>query len=60
MAVCIGGIGSIAGAAAGGLLIGFVDLLSGTYLSVSYKYVAVIVAFLLVVSLRPKGLFGGK
>lgn len=60
MAVCIGGIGSIAGAAAGGLLIGFADLLSGTYLSVSYKYVAVILVFLLVVSLKPKGLFGGK
>lgn len=58
IAVCLGGIGSIGGAFIGGLLMGFIDLLTGTYLSVSYKYLAVCVIFMLIVSFRPKGLFG--
>lgn len=58
IAVCLGGFGSIGGAFVGGLIMGMVDLFTGTYLSVSYKYLAVCVIFMLIVSFRPKGLFG--
>lgn len=58
IAVCLGGFGSIGGAFIGGLIMGLVDLFTGTYLSVSYKYLAVCVIFMLIVSFRPKGLFG--
>ncbi len=58
IAVCLGGFGSIFGAYVGGAIMGLVDLFTGTYLSVSYKYLAVMVIFMLIVSFRPKGLFG--
>jgi branched-chain amino acid transport system permease protein len=58
IAVCLGGFGSIGGAFVGGLIMGFVDLFTGTYLSVAFKYLAVSVMFMLIVSFRPKGLFG--
>lgn len=58
IAVCLGGFGSIGGAFVGGLIMGLVDMFTGTYLSVSYKYLAVCVIFMLIVSFKPKGLFG--
>lgn len=58
IAVCLGGFGSIGGAFVGGLIMGMVDLFTGTYLSVAYKYLAVMLIFILIVSFRPKGLFG--
>lgn len=58
IAVCIGGFGSIIGAFLGGLMMGLVDLLIGTYFSISYKYLAICVLFIIIVSLKPKGLFG--
>lgn len=58
IAVCLGGFGSIGGAFVGGLIMGIIDLFTGTYLSVSYKYLAVSVIFMLIVTFRPKGLFG--
>lgn len=58
IAVCLGGFGSIGGAFVGGLIMGMIDLFTGTYLSVSYKYLAICVIFMLIVSFRPKGLFG--
>lgn len=58
IAVCLGGFGSIGGAFCGGMIMGLVDLFTGTYLSVSYKYLAVSVIFLLIVTFRPKGIFG--
>lgn len=58
IAVCLGGFGSIGGAFVGGMIMGLVDLFTGTYLSVSFKYLAVSVIFLLIVTFRPKGIFG--
>ncbi len=58
IAVCLGGFGSIGGAFLGGLIMGMIDLFTGTFLSVSYKYLAVCVIFMLIVSFKPKGLFG--
>ena len=57
-ACCIGGMGSIPGAVLGGILMGLVDSVVGTYLNVALKYVAVFALFILVVYKRPKGLFG--
>jgi branched-chain amino acid transport system permease protein len=58
IAVCLGGFGSIGGAFVGGIIMGLVDLFTGTYLSVSYKYLAVMLIFMLIVYFNPKGLFG--
>ncbi len=58
IAVCLGGFGSIGGAFIGGLIMGMIDLFTGTYLSVAYKYLAICVVFMLIVSFKPKGLFG--
>lgn len=58
VAVCIGGMGSIPGALIGGLIMGIIDSSFGVYFSVSLKYFAVFVAYLIIVTKRPKGLFG--
>jgi len=58
LAVAIGGFGSIPGAFVGGIIMGLVDTIIGTYLSPSFKYAAVCIAYVLIVSFRPKGLFG--
>ena len=56
--VVLGGLGSIAGAFWGGLLIGLVQQLSGLVLPAQLQNAAIFVVFLLVVLLRPQGLFG--
>lgn len=58
IAVALGGFGSIFGAYLGGILMGLVDVFAGVYFNTAFKYVAVCVLFMLVVSFRPKGLFG--
>lgn len=58
--VVIGGLGNINGVIPGGILIGVVEALSGYYLSVSWKEIIYFIIFLLVLSLRPAGLFGKK
>ena len=56
----LGGIGSIPGAIAGGLLLGVVELQAIWYLGASYRdLVAFLLLFLLLV-LRPHGLFGAQ
>lgn len=56
--VAMGGFGSIPGALLAALLIGLVESLSGFYIAPVFKYVAVFGLYLLVVMVRPKGLFG--
>lgn len=56
--VVLGGLGSIAGAFWGGLLIGLVQQLSTLVLPAQLQNAAIFVVFLLVVLLRPQGLFG--
>ena len=58
VACCIGGMGSIPGAVIGGVLMGIMDTVVGTYTNAALKYLAVFALFLLVVYKRPKGLFG--
>lgn len=57
-AAVVGGIGSIPGAAVGGLILGLVESFASVYISVTFKDA---IAFLLLVAIlliRPTGLFG--
>ena len=56
--VVLGGMGSILGAFWGGLLVGFVQQVSALVLSPQLQNAAIFVIFLLIVGLRPQGLFG--
>ena len=56
--VVLGGMGSLAGAFWGGLTIGLVQQLSSLVMSVQLQNFAIFVAFLLVILLRPQGLYG--
>lgn len=56
-AAIIGGLGSLPGALAGGLIIGIIEPLSGRYLPASVSKIAPYVVMLLVLILRPGGLF---
>lgn len=54
----LGGLGSIPGAIGGGLLLGLVEFLGASYLSSGYRDAYGLFAFLLILLLRPEGLFG--
>jgi branched-chain amino acid transport system permease protein len=56
--VALGGFGSIHGALAAALIIGLVEALAGFYIAPVFKYVAVFAIYLVVVMVRPRGLFG--
>ncbi|NTU97724.1 MAG: branched-chain amino acid ABC transporter permease [Chlorobiaceae bacterium] len=59
--ICVlGGLGSVIGAAVGGIVIGLVEAMSSAYLSTDWKDVVVFVLFLAILLLRPRGLFGRK
>ena len=56
--VVLGGMGSILGAFWGGLTVGFVQQCSTLVLPPQLQNAAIFVVFLLIVLLRPQGLFG--
>jgi branched-chain amino acid transport system permease protein len=58
--VVLGGMGSVAGALLGGLFIGVVESLCGLYLGESLGQIGIFGIFILVLLLRPSGLFGAR
>jgi branched-chain amino acid transport system permease protein len=54
----IGGLNSGFGVVAGGLILGITETMTGFYISTGYKDVPGLVLLLLVLSLKPSGLFG--
>ena len=57
-AAVLGGFGSIPGALVGGVIIGVIESLSGFYLPPGFKDVAAFIVLLVVLIVRPEGLFG--
>lgn len=56
--VIVGGLDSVLGALVGGLLVGLVEAWTGTYLGGEYKMLATFTLLVLVLMIRPYGLFG--
>ncbi len=59
-AAVVGGFGSLPGAIVGGLIIGIVEAVSGFYLPEGFKDIAPYIVVLLMLVLKPNGLFGEK
>jgi branched-chain amino acid transport system permease protein len=57
-AAVLGGFGSIPGAMVGGIIIGVTESLAGVYLPIGWKDVAAWIILILVLIIRPEGLFG--
>jgi branched-chain amino acid transport system permease protein len=57
-AAVLGGFGSILGALVGGLTIGLIEMFAGTYLPQGFKDVAAYIVLLVVLVIRPQGMFG--
>lgn len=56
--VVLGGLGSVAGAWAGGMIVGIVEAFAGYYINPELKQAVWFVIFLAVLVIRPTGLFG--
>jgi branched-chain amino acid transport system permease protein len=56
--VILGGLGSIPGAIVGGYILGLLEAMGGGYLSAAYKDVYAFGALIVILSLKPTGLFG--
>ena len=56
--VILGGLGSIPGAIVGGLILGLLEALGGGYISSAYKDVFGFGALVLILAIKPTGLFG--
>ncbi len=56
--VIVGGLDSVLGALVGGLLIGLIEALAGAYLGGEYKLLVTFIVLVMVLMIRPYGLFG--
>lgn len=56
--VALGGFGNIGGAFLAGIFVGLVENVGGFLIGPEFKYTLVFVLYLVVISIRPKGLFG--
>ena len=59
-AAVVGGFGSLPGAIVGGLVIGIVEAFAGFYLPEGFKDIAPYIVVLLMLTIKPNGLFGEK
>ena len=58
--VVLGGMGSVAGALIGGLVIGIVESLSSLFFGESLGQIGIFLLFIVVLLVRPSGLFGAR
>jgi len=58
--VVLGGMGSFAGALAGGFIIGVIESLGGLWLGESLGQIGIFVVFIAILLFRPQGLFGAR
>lgn len=58
--IVLGGLGSFFGALVGGLIVGVAESLGALYVDASIKQVVPFVLFILILLVRPNGLFGGR
>lgn len=58
VAVALGGFGSIPGSFIAGIIIGVVEFVTGLLIAPAFKYAFVFIIYLLVVFIRPQGLWG--
>ncbi|MDO8448408.1 MAG: branched-chain amino acid ABC transporter permease [Rhodoferax sp.] len=56
--VIVGGLDSVLGALVGGLFIGLVEAVAGAYLGGEYKLLATFIVLVVVLMIRPYGMFG--
>ncbi len=59
-AAVIGGIGNITGSMVGGFILGMVEVLSSAYISSSYRDAISFTILIIVLLLKPSGLFGSR
>lgn len=58
--VILGGMGSIPGAILGGYILGLIEALGGGYISAAYKDVFAFGALIVILAIKPTGIFGKK
>ena len=56
--VVLGGLGSVAGAYVGGFIVGLTEAIAGFYLDPALKHAVLFTVFIVVLIVRPSGLFG--
>jgi len=59
-AAVLGGIGSIPGAMLGGFILGLIESLGASYLSSEYKDAYAFILLIIILLIKPAGLFGGS
>jgi branched-chain amino acid transport system permease protein len=60
LAVVLGGLGSVPGATFGAFIVGLVQSLSGVFLPLQLQNVTLFVVFVVILLVRPQGLFGHR
>lgn len=55
--IILGGMGSVPGAIVGGLIIGMAESFGAFYISTDYKDIIAFVLLVVILSVRPQGLF---
>lgn len=60
IAAIVGGFNQVRGALAGGLIVGVIDSLAAAYVSTSYRLAVPLVLLVVIILVKPEGLFGRK
>lgn len=58
IAAIVGGFNQVRGALAGGLIVGVIDSLAAAYISTSYRLAVPLVLLVIIILVKPEGLFG--